>query len=208
MALVVILVVSVCAALLYDITFRFARVSLPQRNTYMNHTTVLDAIQTVRGYILSVNSADGVAMHPPGFDYEKKKITSLSDIRFPRSELSSDTMVSNGAGTQRLVVQVYDMYYNADNLDASLLNDPIQMKDLPPPIDMVGAQASGGENVYREGEKTISDTGSNDDISGGGTLDPQKYGAYLVRALLYDVDGNASPKLVRMAEEAFVQVLE
>jgi hypothetical protein len=209
MALVIILVGSMCAALLFDITFRFSRVSLPQRNTYMNHTTVLDAIQTVRGYILNTNSADGVSMHPPGFDYANKKITSLSDIRFPRSELSSDTTVRNGLGIQRLVVQVYDMFYNVDNLDASLLNDPNQMKELPPPIDMVGGQASGGEDVYREGEKVISDTGNNDDIGrGGGTLDPKKYGAYLVRALLYDVKGNAGPKLVRMAEEAFIQVLE
>jgi hypothetical protein len=208
MALVIILVGATCASLLFDITFRFFWVSQPQRNTYVNHTTVLDAIQTTKGYILSTNSADGVVMHPPDFNYSKT-IKSLSDIRFPALELSKDMRVENGVGAQRLVVQVYDIFYNANNLDASLLSDQNQMRDLPPPISKMGDLSSGGDNIRPEGEKTISDTGGNDSIGGGGLmLDPGKYGSYLVRVLLYDVDKNDNSKLVRMAEEAFVQVLK
>jgi hypothetical protein len=207
MALVVVLTGATCAALLFEITFRFSRVSQPQRNVYVNHTTVLDAIQTAKGYILDTNSADGVAMHPPGFDYDNKPIKSPSDLRFPNSELSSDRKVGSGVGLQRVMVQVYDAFYNADNLDAGLLNDPNRMKELPPPIAIMGDMSS-GPGLQREGEKTISDTGGNDSAGSGAALDPEKYGAYLVRVLLYDVDGNSGSKLVRMAEEAFVQVLE
>jgi hypothetical protein len=155
----------------------------------------------MKGYIIQTNSDDNRAMHVPDLDFNSRdSITSVNDLRFSASDLRVDADVQSGVGPQRLTVDVYDLYYNPDNLTGALWNDPVQMKELPPPfnltasfeIDGVGDDGGEGHNA------DVSDL-----LGGDVVFNPQKYGAYLIRARLFD-----GSKLVRTAEEVFIQVLE
>jgi hypothetical protein len=200
LALGVMLVGSLLTALIYEITFHYAWFRQPQKAMYVNHTTVLDAIQAMKGFIIETNSADNRAMHVPNLDFNSTDITNVSVLRFSNPELKIDTDVRSGVGAQRLTVDVYDLYYNPANLNDSVWNDPDQVKELPPPFnltasfEMEGVGDDGGEGHNAD----VSDLLGSDVV-----FNPQKYGAYLIRARLFD-----SSRLVRAAEEVFIQVLE
>jgi hypothetical protein len=208
LALTVVLVGSVLAAMIYEMTFNYAWFRQPQKEIYMNHTMVLDAIQTVKGYIIQTNLDNGVAMHAESAPILSgdAMITSLNQLLVPEPDpahpvLSADMTVHGGSRAQRMVVNVYDLYYFPYQLQPELLGDPAQIKDLPPPFNLL-PDPSG---MTYEGEKTIGDgehSEKQESGEGGGRPDPEKYGAYLVRVRLYD-----GAKLTRTAEEAFLQVL-
>jgi hypothetical protein len=200
LALAVTLIGSVLAAMIYEMTFNYFWFRQPQKELYVNHTTVLDAIQAMKGYIIQTNSEDQKAMHVPDLDFESTDITSVNLLRFSDPELKVDTSVKSGVGAQRLTLEVYDLYYNPAKLNSSLWSDPVQMKELPPPFNLTASY---------ELEDMIDDDGKghNSDVDNllddNVILNPQKYGAYLIRAKLY-----SGSKLVRTAEEVFIQVFE
>jgi hypothetical protein len=148
-------------------------------------------------------------MHVPAvLSKDEVTVMNLSDLRFGDGTLSYDRDVSAGVGHQRLEMSVYDMCCEVGQLQDSLKNDPAQMKELPPSIRLPKVSCVMGE-IAADGDKNVQDQGTNEDAAGGGGNFPiRKYGAYLVRARLFDVDGSGARKLVRVAEEAFVQVLD
>ncbi|MDR1875446.1 MAG: hypothetical protein LBQ90_10610 [Synergistaceae bacterium] len=214
LALIVVLVGSVLTALIFDMTFSFSWTAGVQQKSYVNHTTMVDAIQTVKGLILQTNlsgdAGGSVAMHVPVV-LNSEDITNLSDLRFGGGNLSYDVAVGNGVGRQRLEMSVYDMCYEPNRLRPPLRSDPMQMKELPPPIKPSKLSSAGGGGMSTDGDQNVSDKGTNENGSGGsgsGNFPVKKYGAYLVRARLFDIDARGARKLVRTAEEAFIQVLD
>ncbi|MDR1623111.1 MAG: hypothetical protein LBS00_12120 [Synergistaceae bacterium] len=209
MALGIVLVGSIIVVMIYDVSFLFAWRSGIQQNVYMNHTTMISAIQAAKGYILQTNSDDpnGV-MHVSVVMNSGDAISSVNDLRFSDAKLSYDRTITDKAGRQILEMRVYDMFYEIDKLEDSLTNDTNQMKELPPPIRLPGTGIIDGDKLADEGKSNIVDKRTNEGFSGSGSLPLEKYGAYLVRVSLYDVDPRGGRKLVRTAEEAFVQVLD
>jgi hypothetical protein len=209
MALGIVLVGSVVATGVYSVSMHFARRSSIQQNAYMNHTTVISAMQTAKCYILQTNSDDatGTVMHVPAV-LTSGDIDDLDDLRFSDPNLRYDRVVIDKAGRQVLELRVYDMFYDIDSLKAPLINDAEGMKELPPPIKMASTGASGGSGLTNASDANIPDWGGNEGLSGGSTLSLEKFGAYLVRVKLYAVDSNGSRRQVRTAEEAFIQVLD
>jgi hypothetical protein len=202
LALVVVLVGGGVIALTFDIVSRYGCFSVSQRRIYVDHTTVLDLIQATKGWILANNVDNGKTMHAPGFNYAaaaaapiKGSITHLNDLRFTDAVLSRDVTLSSGVGRQRAVVQVYDMLFNPEDVNEIVLEDPVQMQDFPPVYKLKVRD----DIVEAEGEHRAPGTGTRD---AGIDLDPDRYGAYLIRVRLYDNAG----KLLRTVEEAFVQV--
>jgi hypothetical protein len=114
----------------------------------------------------------------------------------------------NVAGGGSVKVEVYDMLFAPNQVDeGTLTSDWAHMMALPPVYRMESDIATGeGEFLDDPGRETTPGSGSSDRRPPGGVdprdVNPLKYGAYLVRAKLYDHNG----KLVRTAEEAFVQV--
>jgi hypothetical protein len=208
MALVVVLIGSILSVFLFDMTFSFAWAAQLQQRGYVDHTTVVDAIQTTKGLILQTNlSGDGSgssALHVPAV-LSKDEITDLNALRFDGA-LSYDRTLGAGVGYQRLEMSVYDMCYDVDQLQDSLRSDPEQMKELPPPVKLPKLSFVAG-GMSPEGDKNVG--GTNEEHSGGNKNFPMtKYGAYLVRAKLFNIDKNGVKRLTRVAEEAFVQILE
>ena len=88
-ALVVVLVGGIIIALSFDIVFRYAWFSLTERAGYVDHTTMLDVVQTAKANICQSNLDDGKAVHAAalkydqGYDYGDSRLNdslNLSDL--------------------------------------------------------------------------------------------------------------------------------
>jgi hypothetical protein len=209
MALVVVLVGGALIAVTFSLVLNYVSFSAEQRGTYVDHTTVLHLIQSTKAYIVSSNdvrSFDLGVMHAPGFDYgdENSVVDHIDKLRFPAAfdpNLDMDISINSGSGRQRAIVQVYDMFYEADRVKEPLLSNRAQMQELPSVYKLKGVSSNSFENENGENQGDAN-SGSNDNF-GEGELDPMRYGAYLIRVQLYD----SKNKLLRAAEEAFVQIL-
>jgi hypothetical protein len=200
LALAVVVVGGVIIGLTFDFVYGFSWISTEQRGSYVDHTTVLSAIQAKIAQIIDDNKTAGKTMHVPALGYDSGTTPAngslvLAQLRFgePWSEEIS--------GTQRVVTEVFDMHFMPEWVNYDILrSNPDEMKDFPPVFHMAGVAGSGGlKNV---GDHTGPGAGTGVS-SGGEELDPDSYGAYLIRVRLYDHQG----KLLRTAEEAFVQIL-
>jgi hypothetical protein len=221
LALMVVLIGGIITALTFDFVYRFAWISTEQRGIYVDHTTVLTVIQTKIAQIIEDNKAAGKTLHVPSLlklydlrdrnidvqDEDKLTLRDLSFDRpgddpddFPWSEsvqLSSEM----GNGNQRAVVDVFDMHFNPEWVNYDVFkSDPAAMKDFPPIFNMKGTVGAGGYNPVGDHKGPGASTGVS---SGADELPPNRYGAYLIRVRLYD----HQDKLLRTAEEAFVQIL-
>jgi hypothetical protein len=187
--------------------YSFASNTRQQRNFYGDHIAIADYIEEVKGYITSTNRSANHTMHPAGFDLDSE-IHSLGDITFTDSRLSLDQAVpSQGLGRQEVHVNVFDLYYYKGQLQPSLLSDPAQMSLLPPPINTSGHTTVGsGSNMDAEGDSVVNDRASGTGGRGASFYPWERYGAYLIRVQLFDVEG-AYKTLRRTAEEAFFQFL-
>jgi hypothetical protein len=95
--------------------------------------------------------------------------------------------------------------YHENQLQDSLREDAAQMRILPAPINATGGRAASSTNDT-EGDGKSPGKGT---IEGsvGGTYPWNRFGAYVVRVQLFNVDAPNRLTPVRTAEEAFYQVL-
>jgi hypothetical protein len=207
LALAVVLVGGVIVGLTFDFVYGFSWISNEQRGGYVDHTTALSVIQAKIAQIVEANNTAGKTMHVPALGYDNGVVLSkdnsltLSDLRFG-SPWSDSVEMSSGSGPQRVVTDVFDMHFMPQwvNYDA-FSGNPADMKDFPPVFNMEGKVGSGGYNP--DGDHTGPGAGSGG-VGDADDLDPDSYGAYLIRVRLFDHQG----KLLRTAEEVFVQILD
>jgi len=196
--------------------FRYTWFSQEDKTGFVDHTMVIDAIQAAKAYIVKTNNDNAKMMHAAKLEPHQKDWTPplekfvLNDLRIDDANISFDRAVSEGGtggvGRSRLTMAVYDMFFNPDEwIDKDALrNYPDQMKDFPPVFNMLGTPTSSG-GMTPEGTHTAPGSGGGDDyLSGGGGLNPDTYGAYLIRVKLYDKRNRP----IRTAEEAFVQIFK
>jgi hypothetical protein len=209
LALAVLLVGGMIVALTLDFVYRFFWISTGQRGVYVDHTTVLSAVQAKMAWIIEENRNADRIMHVPALGYDSGVVPwtkenggqlTLKDLRF--DEPWSESMdVQGGTGRQRANIEVFDMHFKAEWVNYNAFeDDPNDMKDFPPVFNMTGDVGSGGYDSLGDHKGPGAGSGVS---SGADELDPEKYGAYLIRVRLYDHQG----KLLRTAEEAFVQIL-
>jgi hypothetical protein len=209
LALVVVVVGSVLSAILIHMGYSFLTNTRQQRSFYGDHVTVTDYVQAVKGQLIAANLANpGGVWHGQGLNDElDSKIGSVSDLLLsddPR--FSFDAEVGTiGQGSQRVRVNVFDVHYHENQLQSSLRSDAEQMRILPAPINATGGRAASSTGDT-EGDGKSSGKGT---IEGsvGGTYPWNRFGAYVVRVQLFNVDSLNRVTLARAAEEAFYQVL-
>jgi len=160
MALTLLLICGTIVTLTFDMIGSYSWISAAQRDIYVDHTTVLSAVEKTKGRIIQANLASGDIKRGDGIS---KSTLDLADLRIgkwciPRYDVRS------GASKRELEVEVYDLRFNFNDLTSTAK----AAQDLPP--------------IYKA------------DWAG-------PYGFYLIRAKLYD----SRNRLIRMAEEAFVQ---
>jgi len=212
MALVVVLAGGGIIAITFNMVFRHAWFSPAERAVFVDHTTVLDAVQAERAFITQANLTNGVTMSAPGLTVGGNSLQSewptppfntppfiappnlnVADLIVHSRNIPN---VGSGVGRGQMEVTVYDVFFSPAWMSDAALRDPA----LPSVYNML----PGGTGAFmtRDGWHTAAGSGSAD---GGiiGSLDVDRYGAYLIRVELFDHRG----RLVRRAEESFVQVL-
>jgi len=218
MALVVVVVGGVVIAIIFDIMFSHAWISSQQKGSYVDHTTLLSFVQAMKGRIISDNVTAGKTKHAPALGYDTNTVPgngslTLADLRFGPPGFPTwhvdDKNVKSGVGVQEVLVEVYDMFFDLDWVKQSALED---INFFPSVFVMKGTESGGGGGGSSgtgsvggniEGE-AITNTGGTHGSASAGSINPSNYGAYLIRASLFD-RGKTSP--IRVVEEAFVQIL-
>jgi hypothetical protein len=216
LALVVIIIGLVLSGLIFDSGYSFFSTAMNQESLYVDHVAATDYVEAAKGWLIrrNIDSPAGV-MHGVGRSTSSAEITSLNDLMLddppgtPLEEryLSFDREAPyQRGGINRVVVNVFDAHYRKENISKKLLDDPAQMRLLPPPINAVGVEVSAGDEASDEGEATAGDVGTSD-AAADGYYPWTSYGAYVVRVQLYDVDKDGNYILKRATDEAFFQVL-
>jgi hypothetical protein len=208
LALVVVLVGGSIIALTFEFVHRFSWTSTGQRGIYVDHTTALSFIQAKIAEIVQANITAGKTMHVPALGYDDDDddddatpadgSLKLDQLRFGRP-WSESTEMRSGTGLQRVETEVFDMHFMPEwvDYDHSSSDD---IKAFPSVFNMAGEVVSGGYGSVGDHKGPgYAGSGSGD----ADELDADSYGAYLIRVRLYDHQG----KLLRTAEEAFVQIL-
>ncbi|MDR1376304.1 MAG: hypothetical protein LBJ22_02240 [Synergistaceae bacterium] len=193
LALLVVLVGGTVIALTFDFVYRFFWTSTQQRGIYVDHTTVLSAVQAKIAQIIQHNISEGKTMHVPALGYDSdgeppaEDSLRLRDLLFGEPWRETIELKSEGSGPQRVETEVFDMHFKPEWVDYDAFRKyPDEMRDFPPVFNMVRDRLE-----------------PNDPPQPPLELPPDQYGAYLIRVRLYDHQN----KLIRTAEEAFVQIL-
>ena len=222
MAMVVVLVGGAIIAITFDIVFRHAWLAQEEKVGFVDHTTMIDAVQSEKARIVQANIIQRSTPDPgdpdkylpmlhaegleelqerwPRFPPAPPPLTSLEDFRLYEVEPIILGGGIGGAGRQRVTVDIYDMFFDPAWVDYDALS-PDELRELPSVFHVEGDSWAG--EMAGEGGHTAPGTGTRDEDVGGGHMDPDYYGAYLVRARLYDNRGH----LIRTAEEAFVHII-
>ena len=215
LALVIVLFTSALAALLFDMGLHFSSGVRRQQTLYTDHIRVKEQIQAIKGWIVQTNIDAGEIMPPRHYTNPlTTSIDRLAVLMFDEPELSFDQNVTGlGVGEQRIVVNVFDLHYFITQLTSPLVDDPEQMRLLPPPINIYKDPGNPDYDPMESlGEAITQDTGPGGDERQNNYYPWDRYGAYLVRVQLYGRRNpdktNAPLVLTRTAEEAFFQILE
>ena len=206
LALVVVLIGGTVTAITFNMMYKHAWMTSQQKNSYVNHTTLLSFMQEMKGRIISDNIAADETRHALALGYDTVPpappaagTLTIDDLRFgPPWYVESDD-VRSGVGVQRVTVEVYDVFFDLDWVNPIYLTN----KDFPPSFKMAGI-GGGGSAGEIEGDATSASGGTYIGSYTSDNLPSDRYGAYLVRAKLYN---NKSTKPIRVTEELFVQIL-
>ena len=230
LALLVTLVGGILITATFSFIYGYSKLAQMERVVYVDHTTLLSYVQEMKARIVSENVAQDVekTRHVPEIllwhagDPMAPNLT-RANLRFGAAAGDGwsawqvrESNVSTGVGIQRVEVDVYDMFFEL----AWVAAGELQYRDFPPTFRMDGSGSGGsgygsstgldgvtvliGGSVGGESAGGATTPGGGDSFSvGSGGLDVDKYGAYLIRARLYD----NSDKLLRAIDEAFVQIL-
>ena len=220
MALVVILVGSSMIGIIFNVVFRQAWFAPHERAGFIDHTTVFDALQTARNSILETNLANEETTAAPitTANWNNPPAANAPNI-VPGALIANqqclvifreEFAVADGSGRGLVRVTVFDMFYDPAWLN---WNDPdFDINELPPSI-LVMAEPGGGWGPFDDdggggggggGGSITPGTPQNPGAPPDNIIDPELFGAYLVRVELFDQQN----RIVRVAEEAFFQLLE
>jgi hypothetical protein len=226
LALVVILVGSILVLAIYEFTSMALKGTTERSEIYGDQMLVAGYAEQAKGAILSEMARIETAIHPridsvqytelpnPGeiiaWQRERPLLNSAGElqIKFDAPPLDSalSSLVSDDRteGGRRMVLQVFDLTYDATQISPSMLANPEEMRNLPPALSLNSKQKGKAVGMGNEGMTDGAPDIVNpvDDLKGE-ELDLARFGAYLIRIKIFEAN-----KLARLTEEAFFQVLQ
>jgi hypothetical protein len=225
LALVVMLVGSILVVAIYEFTSMALKGTTERSVVYGDQMLVAGYAEKAKGAVLSEMKRVGTSIHPGGYTElpdpgetiawqakPRPQIHSVDELQikfdspllnFALSSLVSDDRMEGG---RRVVLQVFDLTYDATQITSSgILHDDIlnDLENLPPALSLNSKQ-KGKSNGTKNEVEMVDDSASSvpqGDMEGK-ELDLARFGAYLIRTRIFEGD-----KLVRVTEEAFFQVL-
>jgi hypothetical protein len=226
LALIVILVGSILVVAIYEFTSMALKGTTGRSVVYGDQMLVAGHAEKAKGAVLSEMKRIGAAIHPrigsmqytelpvPGqtiaWQANRPEVHSVDQlqIKFDAPPLNSalSSLVSDDRmeGGRRVVLQVFDLTYDATQISSMLVANPAAVQNLPPALSLNSKQKGKGNGVGNEGmtDGAPDKVDPVDDLKGQ-ELDLARFGAYLIRTRIFEAD-----KLVRVTEEAFFQVLQ
>ncbi|MDR1623171.1 MAG: hypothetical protein LBS00_12460 [Synergistaceae bacterium] len=228
LALVVMLVGSILVVAIYEFTSMALKGTTERSVVYGDQMLVAGYAEKAKGVILSEMQRIGTAIHPrigsiqytelpnPGQTIawqaknpKRPEIHSANELQIkfdaPPLDPALNSLVSDDRmeGGRRVVLQVFDLTYDATQI-SSIVTNPAEMQNLPPALSLNSKQKGKSSGMGNEGMVDGDPkTGTPLDDMKGKELDLARFGAYPIRTRIFEGD-----KLARVTEEAFFQVLQ
>jgi hypothetical protein len=220
-ALVIVLVGAALITFAFTAASQFINLTAQQREAYVEHTRMTDVIEDVKGRISEYNYRKGEALHRPTIDYDHPYDPNVSNDQdllipqIPALPASSDGFPGSAAYSLRrdisiperqqlLTLKVYDVTYTAANIITPISADVLAQ--IPAPLVVLSSADLDAGYLMESGRDV--DVSSFWKINEETILNPvswREFGAYLVRAELFDVSGGARQR-IRLVDQAFFQV--
>ena len=210
LALIVVGVGLIIVAFMFNYVSSFTRYFSQYRQTYLDTATARSYVEKIKGYIVHINNHRGTVLHGQenqNPDFPANTITSLNgllisgDSSMPNISLLVDEII-NINGPQRVQVHVYDANYSVEGISDAFPHHEIY--ELPPSFYIAGGSDKDWVDVGDDG----SDYNKFDEDPPSSKGAHGNYGAYLIRVRIYNTaTTNRQERLVRITEEAFVQVI-
>lgn len=211
--LVITIVGGALIALIFEATSRYMNLTTFERRPYENAIELSGYIDQTKGYIVSENKrreAQGISvLHGqgnPNASFDAEILKSLNDLQVLFTVTGSGDVLNRDVDLgqvmgqrQRLELRTYDANYKTTQIASTppTVMPSADIANLPPslyPWDQVHAYVDGGIVGASEEE-----------------ADPiiyKRYGGYMIRARLFNVDDPDHPLLLKDIEEVFTQVIE
>jgi hypothetical protein len=212
MALPVALIVVLFGSILVAGSFNFAvsskKLATVRSSRYSDQILAFDYIEKTMGTILYKMRSDKKIMHPSlGADWgDRPPIGKVDDLLIKEPGLYADV----AEGNRRVLLEVFDLTYETAQLENTIVNDPSELRRLPPMLQLTSRQLGVG-NSMKNVTKTPGVSDENNpqkDDAANSRVDLDYFGAYLIRVQLFKLPYSTGDKPVRVTEEAFFQVLD
>ena len=181
MALVVVIVGSTIIGIIFNITFRHAWFAPREAAVFVDHTAVLDLMQAEMAGIIQTNEAAGEIVLVSTQLVENR----ANSANPPHTDISALATLAIDGNNFRREVLIADGVGRRLRAEVSVFDMAFDLAWLN-----MGAIIANADPELPPPSFFVEDP-----------IDP--FGAYLIRVVLFDTDGNR----VRMAEKAFVQTL-
>jgi len=181
MALVVVIVGSTIIGIIFNITFRNAWFAPREAAVFVDHTAVLDLMQAEMAGIIQTNEAAGEIVLVSTQLVENR----ANSANPPHTDISALATLAIDGNNFRREVLIADGVGRRLRAEVSVFDMAFDLAWLN-----MGAIIANADPELPPPSFFVEDP-----------IDP--FGAYLIRVVLFDTDGNR----VRMAEKAFVQTL-
>ncbi|MDR2180216.1 MAG: hypothetical protein LBP21_07895 [Synergistaceae bacterium] len=207
-ALVIVLFGSILVAGSFGFAVSSKKLATVRSSRYSDQVLASDYIEKTKGAILYKMSSTHRAIHPSsgGNWGERPSLGTVDGLLIDGPGLRADVT----EGNRRVLLEVFDLTYEAGQLENTILNNPSELRRLPPMLKLTSSQMGVGSSM-----ESVSKTPGvpNEDEPAkekkeGSRVDLDYFGAYLIRVQLFRLPYSPGDKPVRVTEEAFFQVLD
>ncbi|MDR1874244.1 MAG: hypothetical protein LBQ90_04420 [Synergistaceae bacterium] len=209
MALVIVLFGSILAVGSFEFAMSSKKLSTTRSRRYVDQMLVSDYIEKAKGTILHRMLSSNRAMHPSlGSDWKvdpRPVFGAVDDLRIDDPGLSADTADKG----RRVLLEVFDLTYETSQVGNTILDDPAELRRLPPVLNLTSGQTGSGGSMKSVGKAPGAPNAADaPDTTGSSRIDLDYFGAYLIRVQLFRLPASPGDKPVRVTEEAFFQALD
>jgi hypothetical protein len=212
MALPMALIIALFGSILIAGSFKFAvsskKLATAQGSRYSDQVLAFDYIEKAKGSILHKMQRDKKALHPSwAADWgDRPPIGAVDDLLIKEPNLYAEVT----EGNRRVLLEVFDLTYETDQLENAIVGNPSELRRLPPMLKLTSSQLGVGNSMKNTGKipGISGEEPSQENHAASYRVDLDCFGAYLIRVQLFRLPYSTGDKPIRVTEEAFFQVLD
>ena len=214
MALPMALIIVLFGSILVTGSFGFAvsskKLATVRSKHYADQVLAFNYIEKTKGALLHKMLSGNKAIHPSvhpslGASWENAPISTVDDLLIKEPGFYADVI----EGNRRVLLEVFDLTYETDQLERAIVDDPSSLRRLPPMLKLTSSQMGVGNSMTNVGKTSsvLNEDKPKKDNAANPRADLEYFGAYLIRVQLFKLPYSAGDKPIRVTEEAFFQAL-